>query len=420
MQKIVTPIYVGLLAVAATFSAQAQSSVQIYGIVDAGITQVSGIEGGSRNQLVSGIMEGSRWGLKGQEDLGGGYRALFTMESRLELDTGGESNRPVSGGQLPQRLNNAAALGLPSSLAPVVAGLGNQFGSTLGVNLTNNGFDRQAYVGLVTPVGAVIAGRQYTPAYEIFGGFDAMKTESALSAGQVASIPSAFDIRANNALQYRIQLAGWSGSLMYSAGESAVSNSAGRLFGGMLNYKASGYSFGAGYNTKNNELGQKSLTNAVIGATANLGKGTFSLVMGTIKDDNPAGLSTISSLLQTPAFGGLPSATAGAVQSAYINAFKQDARLVNVGYSHVFGNNTATVAFTKFDDRRISNADVSSYGFALKHSLSKRTDLNFVMAKAANSSNSQVALGGAGYLGGVTRAAGVDSTSIALGMRHRF
>ena len=420
MQKIVTPIYVGLLAVAATFSAQAQSSVQIYGIVDAGITRVSGIEGGSRNQLVSGIMEGSRWGLKGQEDLGGGYRALFTMESRLELDTGGESNRPVSGGQLPQRLNNAAALGLPSSLAPVVAGLGNQFGSTLGVNLTNNGFDRQAYVGLVTPVGAVIAGRQYTPAYEIFGGFDAMKTESALSAGQVASIPSAFDIRANNALQYRIQLAGWSGSLMYSAGESAVSNSAGRLFGGMLNYKASGYSFGAGYNTKNNELGQKSLTNAVIGATANLGKGTFSLVMGTIKDDNPAGLSTISSLLQTPAFGGLPSATAGAVQSAYINAFKQDARLVNVGYSHVFGNNTATVAFTKFDDRRISNADVSSYGFALKHSLSKRTDLNFVMAKAANSSNSQVALGGAGYLGGVTRAAGVDSTSIALGMRHRF
>jgi hypothetical protein len=207
---------------------------------------------------------------------------------------------------------------------------------------------------------------------------------------------------------------------MYSAGESAVSNSAGRLFGGMLNYKASGYSFGAGYNTKNNELGQKSLTNAVIGATANLGKGTFSLVMGTIKDDNPAGLSTISSLLQTPAFGGLPSATAGAVQSAYINAFKQDARLVNVGYSHVFGNNTATVAFTKFDDRRTSNADANSYGFAVTHSLSKRTDLNFVLAKVDNSSTSQTALGGAGYLGGVTSAPGVDSTSIALGVRHRF
>lgn len=420
MKKTVTPLYVCMVAVAAAFSAQAQSTVQIYGIVDAGITRVSGIDGGSRNQLVSGIMEGSRWGLKGQEDLGGGYRALFTMESRVELDTGEESNRPVSGGQLPQRLNSPAALGLPSALAPVVAGLGNQFGSTLGVNLSNNAFDRQAFVGLVTPVGAVIAGKQYTPAYEIFGGFDAMKTESALSAGQVASIPSAFDIRANNALQYRIQMAGLSGSVMYAAGETAGSSSAGKLMGAMLNYKSTGYSFGAGYNTKNNELGQKSLTNAVIGATANLGKGTVSMMMSSIKDDNPAGLSTISSLLQTPAFGGLDSATAGAVQSAYVNAFKQDARLVNIGYSHVFGNNTATVAFTKLDDRRMSNADVSSYGFALKHSLSKRTDLNFVMAKAANSSNSQVALGGAGYLGGVTRAAGVDSTSIALGMRHRF
>ena len=419
MKKTLIPIYVGIVAVAAVFSAQAQSSVQIYGIVDAGITRVSGIEGGSRNQLVSGIMEGSRWGLKGQEDLGGGYRALFTMESRLELDTGGESNRPVSGAQLPQRFNTTTGLGLPSALAQVVAGLGGQFGSTLGVNLTNNAFDRQAYVGLVTPVGAVIAGRQYTPAYEIFGGFDAMKTESALSAGQVASIPSSFDIRANNALQYRIQLAGLSASLMYAAGEAAGSSSAGRLLGGMLSYKTAAYSLGAGYNTKNNELGQKSLTNTVMGATANLGAGTLSLVMGSIKDDNPTGLSSISTSLQAAPFG-LPSATASLVQSAYVNAFKQDARLLNVGYSRVFGNNTATVAYTKLDDRRAANADVNSYGFALKHAFSKRTDLNFVVAKAVNAANSQVALGGAGYLGGVTSAAGVDSTSIALGMRHRF
>lgn len=419
MKKIITVLSGGMVAITTTFSAQAQSSVQIYGIVDSGMTRVSGVEGGSRNQLVSGIMEGSRWGLKGQEDLGGGYRALFTMESRLELDTGGESNRPVSGTQLPQRFNTTSGLGLPSPLAPVVAGLGGQFGNTLGVNLTNNAFDRQAYVGLVTPVGAVIAGRQYTPAYEIFGGFDAMKTESALSAGQVASIPSSFDIRVSNALQYRIQLAGLSASFMYAAGEAVGSSSAGRLLGGMLNYKTAAYSFGAGYNTKNNELGQKSLTNAVFGATANLGAGTLSLLMSTIKDDNPTGLSTIATALQAAPFG-LPSATANLVQSAYVNAFKLDAQILNIGYSRAFGNNTATVAFTKMDDRRISNADVNSYGFALKHAFSKRTDLNFIVAKAANSPNSQVALGGAGYLGGVARAAGVDSTSIALGMRHRF
>lgn len=401
------------------FSAQAQSSVQLYGIVDAGVTQVSGLYGGNRSQIVSGIMEGSRWGLKGQEDLGGGYRALFTLESRVELDTGAESNSAISGSQLPQRLSTTTGLGLPSALAPVVAGLGAQFGSTIGVNLAGNAFDRQAYVGLVTPIGAVLAGRQYTPAYEIFGGFDAMKTESALSAGQVASIPSAVDIRASNAIQYRIQLAGLTGSLMYSAGEAAGSSNPNRLWGTMVSYKTTGYSVGAGYNTRNNEQGQKSLTNSVIGATADVGPGTVSVMVSSIKDSNPTGLSGISTALQAAPFG-LPAATAGLVQSAYRNAFTQDARLFNIGYRYVFGNNTATVAYTKLDDRLMSDADVNSYGFALTHAFSKRTDLNFVLAKANNSAKGQVALGGAGYLGGVTRAPGVDSTSIALGVRHRF
>ena len=37
------------------------------------------------------------------------------------------------------------------------------------MNLNNNGFDRQAWAGLVTPVGGFLAGRQYTPAFETFG-----------------------------------------------------------------------------------------------------------------------------------------------------------------------------------------------------------------------------------------------------------
>jgi len=51
------------------------TNVQLYGIVDAGVTQTTGLRGGSRPQLVSGIMEGTRWGMRGNEDLGGGYRA---------------------------------------------------------------------------------------------------------------------------------------------------------------------------------------------------------------------------------------------------------------------------------------------------------------------------------------------------------
>ena len=92
-----------LLASAATASL-AQNSVTIYGIVDLGATRVSGLKGGSISQLSSGIMDGSRLGVRGNEDLGGGYRALFTLESRLEADTGLLSNRPPSGSQVADRL----------------------------------------------------------------------------------------------------------------------------------------------------------------------------------------------------------------------------------------------------------------------------------------------------------------------------
>ena len=104
-----------LIAAAATIAcASAFSQVTLYGVADAGITRVTGYAQGSVTQLNSGIMEGSRWGIKGSEDLGGGYRALFTLESRVELDTGGQSNRPTSGNQLPDRL--------AADLLPAMAG----------------------------------------------------------------------------------------------------------------------------------------------------------------------------------------------------------------------------------------------------------------------------------------------------------
>ena len=99
------------LSAAATASV-AQSKVELYGIVDAGVTQVSGLKGGSVTQLAS-VMEGSRIGVRGQEDLGDGYRAIFTLENRLEVDTGGISNRPPSRNQLPDRATYARYL-LPS------------------------------------------------------------------------------------------------------------------------------------------------------------------------------------------------------------------------------------------------------------------------------------------------------------------
>lgn len=397
-------------------AAQAQSTVTIYGLVDAGVTRVSGLRAGTVTQVASGIMEGSRWGLRGNEDLGGGYRAIFTLENRFEADTGSVTNRPISGTQLPDRLSTVAGLGLNPALPGVgalVTGAANALGGQIGVNVAGAYFDRQIFLGLITPVGAVLAGRQYTPAFEIQGNYDIMQTQSGLAAGQIVSLPAGVDIRVSNALAYRIQTGGISAAAMVGFGEVAGDSGKSRLVGFNVNYKSDDFSVGLGYNSRNNELGAKSLTTTVLGASAPVGGGTISALLGNIKDENPSGLSTLATQL-----GG--SATAIAIQNAYINGFKQDGSLAHIGYRYITGPNTISVAYTRYNDKTAANADVASYGVAYTYALSKRTDLNAVLVRYANKNTSQVAPGGNGYLGGVSGRAGQDSTGLAFGIRHRF
>jgi predicted porin len=410
MKKIFALSALGLAAV----TCSAQSNVTLYGILDGGVSRVSGMRNDKVNQLISGIMDGSRIGFRGNEDLGGGYRAIFTLENRLELDTGGVTNRPISGTQLPDRVSQATLLGLPAALQPVVTAVGASIGGTLGVNLAGNFFDRQAFVGLVTPFGAVLAGRQYTPAYEVSAAFDTLGTQSALAFGQVASIPASVDIRVSNALVYRLQQGGLSAAFMAAAGEA--STTAGHLLGGMAMYKGDTFSVGLGYNTRNNEAGKKSLTSTVLGASLNLGPGTVFTEFVQVKDDNPSGLGGIAASV-TASVG---AATASVVQAAFVNGFKQDGRGMHIGYRVTLGVHTIYTAYSKFDDRRPANADTASYGVTYTYALSKRTDINAVAVRFVNSNLAQAAPGNAGYLGGVTRAAGVDATGLSLGLRHRF
>jgi GBP family porin len=105
----------------------AQSTVALYGLIDAGITYTSN-QGGSRNiQATSGSVNGNRWGLKGQEDLGGGLKTIFQLESGFNIMNGksGQGNRE---------------------------------------------FGRQAFVGLSsTQYGAVTLGRQYDSVVDYLG-----------------------------------------------------------------------------------------------------------------------------------------------------------------------------------------------------------------------------------------------------------
>ncbi|SDE22010.1 porin [Paraburkholderia lycopersici] len=88
-----------VLAIAAAgattaISARAQGSVTLYGIVDAGIAYVHNAQGASgQNQstlvkLSSGNLSGSRWGLRGSEDLGNGLAAIFQLENGFNVGTG--------------------------------------------------------------------------------------------------------------------------------------------------------------------------------------------------------------------------------------------------------------------------------------------------------------------------------------------
>jgi predicted porin len=389
--------------VLAAATACAQSSVTLYGVVDAGITHTSGLRGGSIKQVVSGIMDGSRLGVRLSEDLGGGWRVIATLEHRLELDTGGLSNRPPSASQLPDRVSQAALLGLPAALQPAVTDVGRSIGSTIGVNLNGNFWDRQAFVGLITPVGALLAGRQYTPAYEISATFDTLGTQSSLAAGQAASLPASFDIRVSNALQYRIQLGGFTAAAMAAAAEGSATT--GRLLGAMAMYKGSGWSVGLGHNTRDNERGAKSLTGTLLGATLDLGPGRLHAMVGSIKDDNPTGLS------------GIPVPI---LRNAFIQGFRQDGRLTHMGYKIESGAHTVYLAVTRFDDKRSANADTLTYGTTYSYALSRRTDINAAVTRFDNSGLGQAAPGMGGFLGGVTASAGTDATSLALGVRHRF
>ena len=80
-------------------TAQAQSSVQIYGTIDAGVAKATG------NSAIVTKRDNNKLGFKGTEDLGNGLKAIFQLEIRYESDTGtventsGANSRPLFQGQ---------------------------------------------------------------------------------------------------------------------------------------------------------------------------------------------------------------------------------------------------------------------------------------------------------------------------------
>ncbi|NKJ50699.1 porin [Burkholderia sp. SG-MS1] len=158
------------IAIAPITSAYAQSSVTLYGILDLGVNYVSnaqftspgsprGRDGGHAYTMSSSVLQGSRWGLTGAEDLGGGYKAIFKIERGFD----------VTNGRLQQ-------------------------GGTM--------FGRQAFVGISTPIGRITLGRQYDATYDVIAplGGDFAHGGFALHPGDIANANGTY--RINNAIKF--------------------------------------------------------------------------------------------------------------------------------------------------------------------------------------------------------------------------
>ncbi|MDD2729771.1 porin [Malikia sp.] len=82
---------IAMAVLAAAGAASAQSSVQLYGIADVWVGAQKIGAAKAQTVVESGGVDASRFGLKGSEDLGGGLKAIFTLEQGFNLDTGAQA-----------------------------------------------------------------------------------------------------------------------------------------------------------------------------------------------------------------------------------------------------------------------------------------------------------------------------------------
>lgn len=178
-----------LAALCAAPLAAAQSNVTLYGVVDLGIEQTRLSPGAKTTRLSSGIQSGSRWGLKGREDLGNGMFAAFQLETGIDASTG--------------------ALGQ--------GGLG---------------FGRQSWVGLGGGFGTVKFGRQYVPLFLAMDTIDPFGTGLVGDGSGMAAVFPAYGVRMDNTINYSSpDLGGFSMEAAYGFGEVAGNASIGRQYG---------------------------------------------------------------------------------------------------------------------------------------------------------------------------------------------
>ncbi|MFI4940051.1 MAG: porin [Burkholderiales bacterium] len=220
-----------LLAANGAFAQTASStSVELYGILDVAVGRVENslntdpnfpatvnpysATKSSVNNSVTGMFNGgisdSRWGIRGSEDLGGGMKAVFTLESGINLPSG--------------TLNNGTAS--LASNSPVA--------TTAGTDTSLNGqlFNRQSNAGLSdAKLGTITFGRNYAPIYDVVVAYDPVQAAQLFSPmGFSGSLGGGGglteDVRVDNSIKYKNAVGAINFGALYKFGGISGNNSA--------------------------------------------------------------------------------------------------------------------------------------------------------------------------------------------------
>ncbi|MGV3725108.1 porin [Hydrogenophaga sp.] len=161
--------------------AQAQSSVTLYGIADVWVgSEKAGLNAASVTKVGSGGFNGSRFGLTGSEDLGGGLKAVFKLEQGFNIDTGTQS-------------------------------------------ISGTAFGRQAFVGLSGGFGTVTFGNVWSAMDDVIGAANGA-FDSAFSPlySMSGSVHNTYVDRPRNAMKYAAAFGGFSAAAVVGLDENAA------------------------------------------------------------------------------------------------------------------------------------------------------------------------------------------------------
>ena len=364
------------LATLAATASFAQSSVEIWGVVDAGVQNVS--QGGlSKTQLSSSGNASSQLGFRGVEDLGGGLKAGFWMEGALTNDNG------------------------------TSAGLS---------------FTRRSTLDLAGSFGAIRLGRDYTPTFWNHTVFDPFGTLGSGAGSNITGVGTngTTGARSSNGVSYLYGIAANGNS--HALGSQGVYAQVTHAFGEQLSTAAAQTSQYQGIRV-GYAAGPLNVAVATANVVAAAGKKDKEFNVGASYD---FGVANVMAKYGTNECTVAAVATSCGSTTATANVMSiapAKYTWTSIGAKIPMGAGYIPVSYnTSKNDANTQKGTQIAIGYV--HNLSKRTALYTAASKITNDNGGMYTFNGGngGFGGGLTTAtiAGKNGTGYDIGLRHSF